>query len=140
MLFLQDFDIKWGVEWGINMGLANALSRKDEVDTDDDNREITMLKGDNLYHHICAIDSALAKKIAASSTLDPIVIKALVAMNEETGEPWIPWTTKTDWEFMDGMLYFKHQLYIPELACHNLVKSLHELSTRQHEAFFHTLH
>ena len=25
-LFMQDFDIKWGVEWGINMGPANALS------------------------------------------------------------------------------------------------------------------
>ena len=72
------------------MGPADALSRKDEVDTDDDNREITLLQGDDQYYHICTINSALANKIAASSPSDPIVTKALVAMNDETGEPWIP--------------------------------------------------
>ena len=61
-------------------------------------------------------------------------------MNDETGEPWIPRTTKVDWEFEDGALYFKHQLYIPELACHDLVKSLHELPARGHKGFFHMLH
>ena len=45
-----------------------------------------------------------------------------------------------DWEFIDGALYFKHQLYVPELAHHNLVKSLHELPAGGHEGFFHTLH
>ena len=43
-LFLQDYDIRWGVEQGINMGPADALSRKDEIKTGDDNREITLLK------------------------------------------------------------------------------------------------
>ena len=140
MLFLQDFDIKWGVEWGINMGPADALSQKDEVITDNDNWEITLLKGNNQYHHICAIDSALTGKIASSSSSDPIVTKALAAMNDETGEPWIPQTTKTDWEFTNRALYFKHQLYIPEPTHHDLVKSLHELLTGGHEGFFCTLH
>ena len=54
-------------------------------------------------------------------------------MNDEKGEPWISQTTKMDWEFTDGALYFKHWLYVPELACHDLVKSLHELPTRGHE-------
>ena len=90
------------------MGLADTLSRKDEVDTDDDNREITLLTGNNQYHHLLAIDSTLTRKITTSSSSDPTVTKALVAMNDETGEPWIPQTTKTDWEFIDGALYFKH--------------------------------
>ena len=29
-------------------------------------------------------------------------------MNDEKGEPWIPQTAKTGWEFVGGALYFKH--------------------------------
>ena len=43
MLFPQDCDIIWGVEQGINMGPVDALSRKDKVDTEDDNQEIILL-------------------------------------------------------------------------------------------------
>ena len=132
-LFLQEYDIKWGIEIGINMGPANALSRKDEVDTDDNNQEITLLKGRDQYYHIWAIDTTPAKKITLSSPSNPLVTKALATMNDEKGEPWISQTTKMDWEFADGALYFKHWLYVPELACHDLVKSLHKLPTRGHE-------
>ena len=59
------------------MGLADALSRKDEVDMDDDNWEITLLKGDPCYHHIKSINTALTEKIASSSSTGPIVIKSL---------------------------------------------------------------
>ena len=55
-LFLQEYDIRWGVEQGINMGPADALSRKDDVETSDDNREITLLKGKDQYFHIHAIN------------------------------------------------------------------------------------
>ena len=34
------------------MGPADALSQKDEVNTDDNNREITFLKGNDQYYHI----------------------------------------------------------------------------------------
>ena len=37
-------------------------------------------------------------------------------------------------------MYFKHQLYVPELACHNLVSSLHQTPTGGHQGFFCTLH
>ena len=111
MLFLQNFDIKWGVEQGINMGPADTLSRKDEGDTDEDIKEITMLRENNQYHHIKAIDSVLAEKIASSSSSDPVVSKALAAMNNEAGEPWITCTAKTNWEFINRALYFKHRLY-----------------------------
>ena len=138
--FLQEYDIKWGVEHGINMRPADTLSRKDEVNTSDDNREITLLKGNDQYFYIWAIDATLAQKIHQSSTTDLIITKALTAMNDKTGEPWIPRTTKADWKFEDGALYFKHQLYVPEPACHDLIKSLHELPTRGHKGFFHMLH
>ena len=72
------------------MGPADALSRKDEIETCDDNREITLLKGKDQYFHIHTIDAALAKKISSSSEEDPIVTKALTTMNNDSGEPWIP--------------------------------------------------
>ena len=135
-LFLQEYDIRWGVERGINMGPADALSRKDEIKTSDDNQEITLLKGKDQYFHVCTIDTTLAKKISSSSTEDPIITKALAAMNLDSGEPWIPQTMAADWKFIDNSLYFKHRLYIPEPACHDLVKSLHESPARGHEGFF----
>ena len=72
------------------MGPADALSWKDEIETSDDNREITLLRGRDQYFHIHAIDATLAKKISSSSTKDPIITKALAAMNHNSGEPWIP--------------------------------------------------
>ena len=95
-----------------------------------------MLKGKDQYFHIRTVDIALAKKISSSTTKDPIITKALAAMNKDGGEPWIPWTTAADWIFIDNSLYFKHRLYIPELAHHDLVKSLHETPTGGHEGFF----
>ena len=72
------------------MGPTDALSWKDEIETSDDNREITLLKGRDQYFHIHAIDAALAKKISSLSTKDPIITKVLAAMNHDSGEPWIP--------------------------------------------------
>ena len=90
------------------MGPADTLSQKNEVEINDDNWEITLLKGKDQYFHIHTIDSALTDKISLSSVLDPIITKALAAMNDTSREPWIPRTNKTDWEFSDGALYFKH--------------------------------
>ena len=98
------------------MGPVDALSRKDDVETSNDNREITLLKGTDQYFHIKTIDAALAKKISSSMTQDPIVTKVLAAMNREGGKPWIPRTIATDWESLDNSLYFKHHLYVPEPA------------------------
>ena len=67
------------------MGPADALSRKDEVETSNDNQEITLLKGKEKYFHIRAIDIALAKKISSLTAQDLIVTKALAAMNHNGG-------------------------------------------------------
>ena len=95
-----------------------------------------MLKGKDQYFHIQAINVALAKKISSSMAQDPIITKVLAAMNLDNSEPWIPRTTAADWEFINNSLYFKHHLYIPEPARHDLVKSLHNSPTRGHEGFF----
>ena len=139
-LFLQEYNIQWGVERGINMGPADALSWKDEIETSDDNREITLLRGRDQYFHIHTIDATLAKKISSSSTKDPIITKALAAMNHNSGKPWILRTMAANWKFIDNSLYFKHHLYVPESARHDLVRSLHESPARGHEGFFRTLY
>ena len=72
------------------MGPMDALSQKDEVYTKDNNQGIALLQEDIQDFHICTLDTALAQKISKSSLLDPIVAKALAAMNNEKGEPWIP--------------------------------------------------
>ena len=122
------------------MGPADVLSQKDQVDTNDDNQEVTVLKRSEQHFHIHTLDTALTQKISQASMTDPVVTKALAAMNDEEGEPWIPQIAKEDWTFKNGSLYCKHQLYIPELARHDLVKSLHELPTGGHEEVFCTLH
>ena len=118
------------------MGPTDALSRKDEIETSDDNREITLLKGKDQYFHIQAINVALAKKISSSTVQDPIITKALAAMNHNNCEPWIPQTRAADWEFINDSLYFKHHLYIPEPTRHDLIKSLHNSPAGGHEGFF----
>ena len=85
-------------------------------------------------------NTTLWDKTYQSSTDDPIITKALADMNKDRGELWILRTTKADWKFKKGALYFKGQLYIPEGACHELVRTLHELPAGGHEGFFHTLH
>ena len=78
------------MEQGINMGPVDALSRKDKIDTGDDNQEITLLKGGDQCFHIHTLDAALADKISLSSASDPIVTGALTTMNNDSGKPWIP--------------------------------------------------
>ena len=119
---------------------ANALSRKDEVDTTRDNQQTILLEMEDQDFHLWSLDMAFTTKIATSSFLDPIISKALATMNDEAREPWLPQTNKEDWIYEHGHLYFKNRLYIPELACHDLVKSLHESPAGGHEGFFHTLH
>ena len=61
-------------------------------------------------------------------------------MHNENIDPWLPQTTREDWNFEDGKLYFKHHLYIPEEAQHQLVSSTHEFLAGGHRGFFQTLH
>ena len=99
------------------MGPANALSWKDDINTNDDNYMVTLLLKDDICHHqIWQLDLDLTQKISRSSTTDLIVTKALSAIIDKNGDPWLPCTTKEDWKFNDGSLYFKNHLYNPENA------------------------
>ena len=74
------------------MGHADSLSRKDDIETGDDNREITLLKGKDQYFHIQAIDVVLAKKISSLMAEDPIISKALAVTVEEPPIPFSPFS------------------------------------------------
>ena len=55
-------------------------------------------------------------------------------------EPYLYHTSQEDWAFIDGSLYFKGCLYIPEDACPKLVADIHESLAGGHGSVFQTLH
>jgi hypothetical protein len=132
-LFLQDFDLHFLHTPGTQMGPADALSHRDNVDTANDNVELTLLP-DNLF--ICAIDAALAEKISLSTPSDPLVLSALQALDE--GASLFPHTQQTDWLYQEGKLYFKGCLYAPEGVRCDIVASLHESAAGGHGSVFRT--
>ena len=111
MLFLQDFDLVFLVTPGLQMGPADALSCKDEVDTSNDNQDVILLPP-TLF--IKAIDVALTDKIALSSPSNPLVSAVLHALDD--GKLLLARASKHDWYYNNRKLYFKNQLYIPETA------------------------
>ena len=70
-LFLQDFDIQWQVTPGTKMAPADALSRRDHVDTTQDNQEASICLEPVV---IQALDLTLAQKIQSSTKSDPLVL------------------------------------------------------------------
>jgi len=119
---MQDYDLIWDNHPSSQMGPADALSRHDEVDTSLDNTGITMLPtvSDVL---IRALDVRLAERIADFTATDLLVQDARNAMSKHTFL--FPHVLFDDWMFLEGSLYFRGHLYVPEPACQNLVRSLH---------------
>ena len=93
------------------MGPANALSRKDEVDTSNDNQDVVLLSP-TLF--IKAIDIALTNKIALFSPSNPLVSTTLHTLDD--GKLLLARASKHDWYYDNGKLYFKNWLYIPKTA------------------------
>ena len=113
----------------------------EEVVTTNNNHMVTLLpEYDICQYHIWQLDLDLVKKISQSSSSDLIITKVLEAMNRENINPWLPWTTKEDWQFEDRKLYFKHRLYILEEVQCQLVMDTHESLVGGHGGFFLTLH
>ena len=100
-LFLQDFDIIWKVTPGTQMGPADSLSQKDHLDTTADNTDTPIIPDPMVIN---ALDLTLSHHIQSSSTSDPFVLKALVALN--VGSPLFTCATLLDWSFDNGHLYF----------------------------------
>ena len=132
-MFLQDYDLVWNHTPGTAMGPANALSRKDNVDTSSDNSEQVLLP----HLHINMLDASLASKIAESTPSDQFVIDALAAMEASTVP--LPRSFPGDWYFDQDALYYKGCLYIPKPARHPLLKGIHESLAGAHGGYFRTI-
>ena len=85
---------------------------------------------------INALDLTLARHIQSSSTSDPFVLKALVALDE--GSPLFTQATLSDWSFDNGHLYFRKRLYVPPSTCSALLHSIHASPLLGHMGVFHT--
>ena len=79
MLFLQDFDLVFLATPGLQMGPANALSHKDEVDTSNDNQDVVLLPP-TLF--IKAVNITLTNKIAHFSLSDPLISATLHTLDD----------------------------------------------------------
>jgi len=136
-MFLQDYDLVWDNRSSSQMGPANVLSCRDEVDILLDSTAITMLPtvSDVL---ICTLDVRLAERIAHFTATDLLVKDAIDTMSRQTSL--FPCTSRDDWMFMEGSLYFKGCLYVPEPARQDLVCSLHCSLVGGHGGYFCTVH
>ena len=134
---MQDYDLMWDNRPGSQMDPADALSHHNEVDTSLDNTTITMLHSvsDVLIH---ALDVRLAERIADFTVTDLLVKDALDAISQQTSL--FPCASCDNWKFMEGSLYFKEHLYIPEPARQDLVCSLHCSPAGGHGGYFRTVH
>jgi hypothetical protein len=79
-LFLQDFDLHFHHTLGTQMGPTDTLSHHDNVNTTDNNLELTLLPNNLLAH---TINVFLANKISLSTPSDPLVLSTLQVINEE---------------------------------------------------------
>ena len=132
-LFLQDFDILWQVTPGSKMAPADALLRRDLVDTSEDNVDAAICPTPAI---IGALDLSLARYIQKSSSSNPLVLRAIENLHNNT--PLFPRSSLKDWKYEDGHLYYKNRLYIPPEARQTLVSSLHSSSTLGHAGQFRT--
>jgi hypothetical protein len=99
-LFLQDFDIVWKVLPGTKMAPADALSRRDHVDTSLDNADTSIVPSPAIIN---ALDLSLIRHIQSSSASDPLVLRAIQNLSQET--PLFPRSAFADWTFTNGNLY-----------------------------------
>ena len=115
------------------MAPADALSRRDHVDTTLDNQEMSVCPEPVI---IQALDLALARKIRSSSESDPLVLRALESL--KLGSSLFPCSSKDDWHMTNGHLYFKGCMYIPPHERQAIVHSIHDSPTTGHAEQFRT--
>ena len=132
-LFLQDFHIEWVVTPGSQMGPADALSRKDDLDTSSDNHASSIVPEPVVIN---ALDLTLSQSIANSTPFDPLVLRVLSAL--QSGSPLFSRSSLSDWYFDNGHLYFKGRMYVPPTAHSSLLHSLHSSPSSGHMGIFHT--
>ena len=112
---------------------ADALSRRNHVDTTQDNQEASICPEPVI---IQALDLALAQKIQSSTKSDPLVLQALESL--KVSSPLFPCLSKDDWHMTNGHLYFKGRMYIPPHEQQAIVQSIHDSPTTGHAGHFRT--
>ena len=132
-LFLQDFNLVWQVIPGTKMAPADALSRRDSLNTSLDNAAVAICPEPVVIN---TLDLALTCHIQSSFQSNPLILKAIESLWK--GSPLFLHSLLNDWKFEDGCLYFKGRMHIPPEPCHALVTSLHYSTTLGHVGQFHT--
>ena len=84
------------------MAPADTLSQKDLINTADDNVDVAIVPDPVV---IQALDLSLTRHIQSSSSSDPLVLKAIQAVQD--GSPLFPRSILANWTFEDSRLYFK---------------------------------
>ena len=82
------------------------------------------------------LDLTLAHHIQSSSSTDPLVLRAIQNLSDDT--PLFPCSSLTDWTFDNGHLYYKHCMYVPPPARSSLLHSIHSSPLLGHLGRFHT--
>ena len=111
LLDLSDFDLELHHVPRKDLASPDALSHRPDhsPDDDNDNEHVTLLP-QSLFINL--IDTSLARKIAASSDSDPVVLTALSAID---GEMPLPFRSQlSDWTYKEGILSYKNWVYVPE--------------------------
>ena len=106
-----------------HMASAHTLSHQDNMDTTQDNTNVQLLPSDAFDQQIWATNVALANKIKDLSSSNLLVLQAIHEMEKEL--PLFNRLKAKDWTFDNGQLYYKTCLYIPKIACHDLVSATH---------------
>jgi hypothetical protein len=115
------------------MAPADALSRRDYVDTSLDNADTSIVPSPAIIN---ALDLSLIRYIQSSSASDPLVLRAIQNLSQET--PLFPRSVLADWTFDNGNLYYKHHLYVPPSARSQILHSIHSSPLSGHLGRFRT--
>ena len=132
-LFLQDFDIVWKVLPGAKLTPADALSRYNQVNTSSDNADTAIVPEPAVIN---ALDLTLACHIQSSSSTDPLVLRTIQNLSDDT--PLFPRSSLADWTFDNGHLYYKGRMYVPPPARSSLLHSIHSSPLSGHLGRFCT--
>ena len=119
------------------MAPVDPLSHHNDMDIFLDNTNIQLLSSDAFDQQVWAINIALVDKIKELSSIDPLVLQAVHWMEKEF--PLFNRLKAKDWIFNDGHLYFKTCLYVPDIACHDLVSAAHCSFEGSHDGHLHTI-
>ena len=136
LLDLAEFDLKLIHVPGKDLSVPDALSRRpDMIIDEEDNSDVTLLPH-SLFVNL--VDSELSSKLIQSSQGDPLVTKALQALEGEVPTQFR--SRLSDWSYDAGVLFYQGRAYIPDSGDlrKEVVKSHHDHPTAGHPGYLKT--